>query len=910
MTVALRHVATRVAGSAALAVLGLIYAAAWLLSPFQIGRLLLSVSVPRLAQHRLRTTLTVLGIALGVAMFIAVVGVNRSIMRGVSATFQDISGKTDLQIGAGASGFHEDLLARVRATPGVATAVPILQQNASVRLPRANTAASAAPAASAIQDDNPPSTERLLVLGVDMLEDEDAQFRDYGSPELKAIRDDPVAFLNSPSNILIGRSFAERHGYALRDKIALVTAAGLRDFEIWGFLDDSGVGRAFGGAVALMYYQAMQVSFERDRNVDRIDVALAPGASASQVEAALTQALGAGFTIEEPARSGERVEKMLSGVGSALTIASLIALLVGAFLIHNTMAISVVQRKREIGILRAIASTRSEVVRLLTLEGALLGVAGALLGVGLGIALSRTLLAATAQAISQAYLQLATTEAQLDPRILILGFVLGVFAATVASWIPARRAVAQEPVVLLRSGGILGAHSYSTRPTRSDFVAAVLIASAWPLLHVPVIEGLPMGPFLSSFAFLAAGALLMPRIVQLLTLGLESVGARFLGLEARLAHQNLPRDIARTATTAGALMAGVSLAVSFSAFTSSFSSTVDAWLDQTLPGDLFITQSASMAGTSSRNVPMDDSMHAGLAALPEVEDVRRVRITEMPYGGMNIKVVGTEIAIFMKHARMTLLEGEQDEVIAAQKAGAVLVSENFARRFGVHRGDTLTLASRKFPVAGVVVDYTSDVGTLVLDRAVYVEAFGDARVDTYELYLKPGHDAEATRRTVDARYGAERDLYVLTNGEFRAEVNQTTDQVFTLMRALELVALIVAVLGIVNAQLANVLDRIREIGVLRALGMLRRQARRMIVIEASLIGAIGMIAGVIVGSANGYLLLAHINLVQTGWYFPYRISPLSILEIAVLIIPASALAGFYPAQQAAQLVITDALDYE
>lgn len=903
MTLVLQRVASNLAGGAAWLVLGLLYSAAWLLSPFQIGRLMLSVSVPRLAQHRLRTTLTVLGIALGVAMFIAVVAVNRTILRGVSATFEDISGKTDLQIEAGASGLPEDLLERVRATPGVATAVPIVQQNVSVRLP------SAAPATSATREAAAPS-ERLLVLGVDMLEDEDAEFRDYGSSELKAIRDDPVAFLNSPTNILIGRGFAERHGFELHDSITLVTTGGLRDFEIWGFLDDTGVGRAFGGAVALMYYQAMQVSFERDRNVDRIDVALRPGADTQAVQAALKQALGSGFTIEEPARSGERVDKMLSGVRSALTIASLIALLVGAFLIHNTMAISVVQRKREIGILRAIASTRSDVVRLLTLEGTLLGVVGALLGVGLGIALSRTLMAATSQAISQAYLQLAASDVQVDPRVMLLGFVLGVIASAGASWIPARRAVAEQPVVLLRSGGILGAHSYSTRPTPADFAAAVLIVAAWPLLYVPTIEGVPMGPFLSSFAFLVAGALLMPRVVQVLTSGLDRVGARFLGLPARLAHQNLPRDIARTATTAGALMAGVSLAISFSAFTSSFSSTVGDWVDQSLPGDLFITQSASMAGVSSRNVPMDDSMYAGLAALPEVEDLRRVRIIEVPYGGMNIKVVSAEIAIFMKHARLTLLEGERDEAVRALQTGAVFVSENFSRRFDVHRGDTLTLASHEFRVAAVLVDYTSDVGTVVLERDVFIEAFKDARVDTYELHLKPGSDPEATRRTVDARYGAQRDLFVLTNGEFRDEVNKTTEQVFTLMRALELIALLVAVLGIVNAQLANVLDRIREIGVLRALGMLRRQARRMIVIEASLIGAIGMVAGVIVGSANGYLLLAHINLVQTGWYFPYRISPFSLLEVALLILPASALAGLYPAHKAAQLVITDALDYE
>jgi putative ABC transport system permease protein len=199
---------------------------------------------------------------------------------------------------------------------------------------------------------------------------------------------------------------------------------------------------------------------------------------------------------------------------------------------------------------------------------------------------------------------------------------------------------------------------------------------------------------------------------------------------------------------------------------------------------------------------------------------------------------------------------------------------------------------------------------VLFERAIYTEVFGDSRVDTYELYLKPGSDAQVIQRRVNERYGVDRDLFVLTNSEFRAEVSTTTEQVFTLVRALEIVALLVAVLGIVNAQLANVLDRVREIGVLRALGMLRRQTSRMVVIEAALVGGIGTLAGVLVGLALGYILLSHINLVQTGWYFPYRVSLRAIVEVSVLTLPAAALAGFYPARHAAKLVITDALEYE
>ncbi|HEX4355456.1 MAG TPA: ABC transporter permease, partial [Polyangiales bacterium] len=178
------RIAAAIGNAAADCVLALIQLAAWLLARFRLGRLLRTVSVPRLRDHKLRTTLTVFGIALGVAVLIAVVIVNDSVVRGVAATVDDIAGKTDLQIGAGTSGFDEDLLEKVRATDGVFKAAPVLQQTVTIHDPKTR-------------------GERLLVLGIDMLEDQDEYFRSYGSNELQAIRNDPLAFLNSPQNILI-----------------------------------------------------------------------------------------------------------------------------------------------------------------------------------------------------------------------------------------------------------------------------------------------------------------------------------------------------------------------------------------------------------------------------------------------------------------------------------------------------------------------------------------------------------------------------------------------------------------------------------------------------------------------------------------------------------------------------------
>jgi putative ABC transport system permease protein len=882
-----------IVGAATGLVLLLLRAAAVLLSPLPLGRLLRTVSIPRMEEHRVRTALTVFGVALGVAVLAGVAIVNRNVLGGVARTVDDIAGKADLQVGSGSSGFSESLLDVISAVPGVATISPALQQIATIHDQRAR-------------------GERVLMLGVDMLGADDAYFRTYGSSDLAAIRKDPLPFLNSSTNILIGRELAQRFGYKLHDRVALATGTGIQRFEIWGFLDASGVGRAFGGAVAVMYYPAMQVAFGRGHNIDRIDIAVEPGVQAEVVRAKLSAALGTAFTVEHPSRRGDRVAKMLQAVHDALLLASLIALTVGAFLIYNTIAISVVQRKREIGVLRALGALRSDVLRLITLEGALLGTVGSLLGVGLGVVLSRGMLIATSQALSEAYLQLTVSEVRVDADVLIASFVMGVLATTLAAALPARRAGLVSPSETLRTSGMTFVQPL--RHAHRDRAALVSLALAVALLFVPPVGQVPLGGFMASGMLLHAGVLLLPRLIQALEWAFDTRLGRAFGLEFRLAQQNLPRDIGRTAGMVGALMVSVAMATSFATFVSSFSATLDDWIEQSLPGGLFITNGASISGASAKNVPMADDMYGPLVAMPEVKAVRRLRIVEFPYQGFPIKVVSTDTDVYARFAHFTMLQGTREDAIAGWRRGAVTVSENFARRFGVHPGDHIALSAkdgtRQFEVAAVGLDYASDIGTVFMDRAVYRAGWDDTRVDTYELHLRPGIDPERVRRTINERYAEKLDLFVLTNQEFRAAVHNTAAQVFSLLRALELVALIVAVLGVVNAQLANVLDRVREIGVLRAVGMLRWQVRRMIVIEAALIGVLGASTGLVLGLGLGYILLNHINIVQTGWYFPYRLSLRSVVELVLCTVPASALAGYYPARAAARMRVTDALGCE
>lgn len=836
-----------------------------------------------------------IGIALGVAVLVAVIAVNQSILASVASTIDDIAGKADLRVSAGSSGLDESLIEAIRTTPGVFKATLVIEQTAKIVDRRAG-------------------NERLLVLGIDFLNADDEYFRSYGSAELTSIEHDPIAFLNSPYHLILGRAVADRFGYKLHDRVALQTPSGVQAFEIWGFANDEGVGHAFGGSVAVMDYAAMQLAFDRGRNVDGIDVAVAPGVDVTAVASAIAKVVGSAFSVERPERKNDRVSRMLGSLQSGLSMASLIAVLVGMFLVHNTTSISVVQRRREIGILRALGAKRSDVLSLFVFEGALVGAVGSAFGVLIGIFLARALLHEMGRTVSALFLPVAADKLEIRGALLASAWTLGVLVSTIGAAIPARDAARARPIEALQRGASSPPEEFRrTRFSAADGFALVLLAVSVSLLRVPPVHGMPLGATAACVALMISGALFAPRFVRVVHELARRVLDRVGNVEARLANENLCRDLRRTASTSSALMVGVAMATCFAAFVGSFVSSTVEWVEQMLPADLWITSGSRMSGGGD-GLAMSQELLPPLTTLPDVESVERVRMPDIVYDGVPIKLIATDLPAAHSTAHWIMLEGTQEDAMARMRRGAIAVAENFSRHFGVHRGDRIALAvnngTRSFDVAAVIVDYTSDTGVVLVDYATYAKEWADERVDTYKLFLRPGAEAEVSRREINRRFGSRYDLFVLTNHEFRDEILRMLDQAFAVMRMLELVAIVIAVLAVVNTLLANVLDRIREIALLRAIGMLRRQIRTMIVVEGFLVGIAGVFAGVLLGLALGHVLLRYINLVQTGWYLPYRPSWLGVAETALLVIVGSSMSGWYPAKQAAALSIAEGLEYE
>jgi putative ABC transport system permease protein len=877
------------------AIIALVWLAAWVLTPWRSGRLLRSVCLPRMREHRLRTTLTVLGVALGVAVLVAVVTANHSIIAGTKATLDDLGGKADLQISAGASGFDESLLDVVKQVDGVYKLTPLNQQIVNVRT-------------------SSGQRERLLLLGIDLLGQEDSYFRGYASPELTEIRHDPLPFLNSTNNLIVSRKFAQRIGAKLHDKLRVGTASGVHEFEIWGFIDNIGVGRAFGGAIAVMYYPAMQEAFGFGRNIDRIDVAVRADRDVKQVQAALQRRLGAGFSVDRPGLRGDRLAKMMNALRAGLSVASFTALIAGVFLVFNTCAIGVVQRKRELGIMRALGITRWELVRLLTLEGALLGAAGSIIGVALGVFLSFVMLRVTGKVVNEMYVQQAVNRVELDPGLAAVAFALGIVCSAAAARFATHRASGVRPVEALSQAVVPTMLAPSQGLSRADLVCIGLTLLAIGLFFAPPIGTLPIGSVAAGIVLVFAAQALLPRLIQWSHSVLSWIGRKRFSATSLLAINNIPRDLGRSSSMASGLMLGVSLTVSVATFVTSFVSSLNTWSGQILPGDLFVTSGNAISGLSSRNMPLQASLGAELAAIPGVAQVRRIRVIDGTYHDGPIKISSSEFALVRGKTELTMLEGDREQANDEVEHGAVLVSESFAHLHGVHRSDAIELATaqgtRSFRVAGVVIDYTSETGSVLLDRSTFVKFWRDDRVDTFELMIAPAATADSVRARINDQLGEQYDLFVLTNAEFRGMALKAASQIHELLWALEIITLLTAALGLTTTVLANVMDRVREIGMLRALGMLRSQVGAMIMLETIVVGTIGTLVGVVLGSSVGFLVVTRLTSVLIGWHLPYSMPLVSILQLAIVTLMIAAAAGLFPARRAAALVVRDALDYE
>jgi putative ABC transport system permease protein len=847
--------------------------------------------VRRLALERLRTATTIVGVALGVAVVIAIQLTNASSVRGFETALDTMSGRTSVEVVGSGAGVDETLLPALGWLREFGIVSPVVEGDMAAILGERR--------------------EAMRVLGIDILRD--TGIREYrvkgdqgaqGAPDTGELT--IAAFLElltTPQAIVIAETFAVRHGLDVGSELRLMSGDRIQPFIVRGLLRDEGPARVLDGNFVLMDIAAAQLAFDRLGRLDRIDVRLHEALDVADALPAIAARLPEGLHAQRPARRGEQVERMLAAFHMNLTALSWIALIVGLFLVYNTITISVVARREEIGILRAVGVTRRQVLALFLGEAAALGTVGAALGLGLARLLADGAVALTASTVGTLYIATAAVPPAIDGSHAGLAFAIGLPLSLVAAAVPALEAGRVPPTAAIRGGDALEMR-FRLRPRLLVWPTLLLGLAAW-LATLGPVGRVPVFGYLSSFAVIAGASLLVPGIIFLVARASRGPMRRLLGVEGLLAHANLASAIPRLSISVAALAVALSMMVAIAVMIGSFRDTVSYWVGQTLQADLFI--SPGVRATPGVEQTLSAEVIEAVAAHPEVEAVDRFRNTEITYRDQLVMLGAGSFDVVLSHGSLLFKSPADGPAALASAMGtdAVVVSEAFSNKYGVTDGETVTLptpaGAHAFRVAAVYYDYSTDRGVVVMDRGTFRHHYGDLPPTGLTAYLRAAADPDAVRADILRDMDEGHRVFIYTNRGLREEVLRIFDSTFAITYALEAIAVFVAMLGVAGTLLTLVIERRRDLSLLRLVGASRRQVRRMVVIEAGLIGAVSQAIGLAVGLALSLVLIYVINVQSFGWTIQFHLPVVFLVQATIVVIVATAISGIYPARRAAEL---------
>ena len=846
-----------------------------------------------LRQQPLRSVATIASLAVGVAVVVAIQLANVSSVRGFSTALDALAGRTSLELTV-PGGLDETRLTDLGWLREYGLVSPVIDADVLLEVTAAGEA---------------PIREAVRLLGVDILRDR--PFRDYplidgDTPRLMTTQGF-LDLLTDPHSVILTRRFTARHGLRVGDQVGLVVGERSVSLRVTGILGDEGPASVLDGGLVLMDIAAAQWAVGRLGRLDRVDVRLADGIDIARAEQEIAARVPAGIVVRRPSSRGAEVERMLRAFQFNLTALSLIALIVGLFLVYNTVSVSVITRRSEIGMLRTLGVTRRAVVGLFLGEGGAFALLGCALGAPLGWLLAHGAVRLTSSTVSQFWIVSSATVPPLEPPLVALAFAVGLPLALAAAAAPALEAARLTPLAAVRGDGDLDARA--RLPWRS--VAgplALFAAGAWLAAQGPV-GGLPVFGMLAALAVVLGAGMAMPAVLFGFRRSCGAAMARWLRVEGRLAHANLGSAIPRLSISVAALAVSLAMMAAIAIMVGSFRETVVYWIGQTLQADLFV--STARGSPAAERGGISAATEAVIAGHPAVEAIDGFMGLDVSYGGSTITVGAGRFATRLERGGLQFKDPVDGTAAMGSAIGRdrVVVSEAFSLKYEAGAGDEIQLPTpagpTPFEVAAVYFDYSSDRGLVVMDAGTFDRHFGPERPSGLTVYLAAGTDPETVRDELNAALGPERRLFITTNAALRATVLRIFDATFAITYALEVIAIGVSLFGMAATLLTLVLERRREIAMLRLVGADSRQLRRLIVIEAGVLGALTQAVGLVVGLALSLILIYVINVQSFGWTIQFHLPVGFLAQATVAIVAAAALAGLYPARLAARFALGD-----
>ena len=830
-----------------------------------VWRLFFRLFLRPLAQEKVRTALTVLAVALGVGVVVAIDLAGNAATGSFRSSVETLAGRADFEVTA-VGGVPDEVLVKLVTLPYPLRVHARIEDSAIL----ANTG------------------ETVPLIGVDMVAD---AFQTRESASTGASRlDFRDAVWVTPG---LGLGSGDRVRLIMNDRESTYTVRGV----LAARPRDTGESRA-----VVMDIATAKQALGRDGRLDRILIQAPRTPGIEQWERILRVALPSGVALERQGARRDENRRMLEAFRLNLRVLSYIALVVGAFLIYNTISVSVVRRRPEIGILRALGASRATILGAFFAESACFGLAGGVLGLGLG----RVMATAAVQLIGRT-VQSLYVSSRPGPIVLSLssvGFALavGVGVSLASGLAPAREAALVPPTEAMAQGR----REYEARVhKRRDLLFAVILGlAAAATSRLPAVGGKPIFGYLSALLLVAASALAIPAMVAAMMALSSTALGRALGVEGLLASRSLAASLRRTSVLVGALVTAVAMMVSVGIMVGSFRKTVQLWVENQLQADLYLRPAGPVGPDLHPTLSPD--LESRLATLPGVEAVAWLRAYSVSYQGLPATLAAVDSELMVRYGRREFLSGESPRQIFEQlhRGDNVVVSEPFANKHHIRAGDVIALPmgeqSHAFRVLGVYYDYADERGYILMDRSTLLKYLPDPAPSGLAVYATSGSRLDDVRRAVE-RVTAGRKVIVVSNRELRAQALRVFDRTFAITYALEAIAILVAVMGIVGALLALVIDRRRELGLLRFLGGAAGQVRRLILFEAGLLGLLANLAGLALGVLLSLILIYVINKQSFGWTIRFHWPVAVLLGALSLVYAATVAAGLYPARLAVRL---------
>jgi putative ABC transport system permease protein len=851
-----------------------------------------------LRRRWVRASLIVLSIAAGVSMLVATRALNRTMDRAAAAAASPLAAVADLIVSNGDAPVDRWLAVELLKVEGVLAAHPRIF--AKVHLPNLN---------------NRPA----LLIGLDLA----AEQNDKTPPRWQVHYDQntlSVAWARFAARkvpAVLGKDLEDALAGTSRDlRVRAPGSRAVYALRRAGTVTGKGPAAALGGDVVILKLDdnPARIVGLKKWQVSRIDLTLRPGADRAAVQKRVAAVLAGRAEVRTPEEQNQAVQNVMTSLQVALLLCGVAALVVGLFLVYNALAVSVAERRHEVGILRGLGATRGQVLTLFTGEAALLGLAGSLLGIPLGLAIARVSLEPMREVLSKLFFAMDATGIEVGTDLIVLGVAAGVATAVAAALLPALLASRERPADAVRR--IPPRPTWRHRFTQVAACGLLLAAGAVCITRrdqLPPRVGMYGGLGLVVVSTLLATPLLSAVLARLLL----PLARGCLGVTGRLAADNLVRAPGRTGLVIAALAAGVGLVTETAGVIRSNRVALRDWVQQAIPADLVIT-AGSPVSAGGQSLPLTEALGAQIRKMAGVEAVLPSRVRRQLFRDTQILMVAVNASEVYRAtaSRPRIKTAERYRALNERPDGAI-ISENFAILHGVKVGDTLALASPNGPVAlhvvGQFVDYSWNHGSIIVNRALYLKHWEDPRVDLYDVYLTPGVGSRAVHNLQESilkAYGAEHGLFVLRQDELQGHIDETIEQLYGIALGQQIAVMFVAGLGAVTALLISVVQRQRELGLLRALGASRGQVIRSVLAEALLMGVLGTLIGLVVGVPLQWYALRVVMVEETGYLFPVYIPWAAALWIAAASAGMATLAGLGPALHVIRQRIPEAIALE